>query len=87
MMGTARREMKGPSGGGVDDILRSFDMSGEALPNRSVPSMAPPPSINTRSDDIQSVGSGMTANTERRRGVLKRTTSVQPVGATLTLNV
>ena len=87
MMGTARREMKGPSGGGVDDILRSFDMSGEALPNRSVPSMAPPPSINTRSDDIQSVGSGMTANTERRRGGLKRTTTVQPVGATLTLNV
>jgi hypothetical protein len=55
-MGTARREMSGPRGSGVDDILRSLDMSGEALPNRSVPSMASmAPSLNIRSDDMQSV--------------------------------
>jgi len=90
-MGTARREMSGPRGSGVDDILRSLDMSGEALPNRSVPSMASmAPSLNLRSDDMQSVHSfqsGITANTERRRGGLKRSTTVQPVGSTLTLNV
>lgn len=90
-MGTARREMSGPRGSGVDDILRSLDMSGEALPNRSVPSMASmAPSLNLRSEDVQSVHSfqsGITANTERRRGGLKRSTTVQPVGSTLTLNV
>jgi len=90
-MGTARREMSGPRGSGVDDILRSLDMSGEALPNRSVPSMAASaPVLNIRSDDVQSVHSfqsGITANTERRRGGLKRTNTVQPVGSTLTLNV
>jgi len=92
-MGTARREMSGPRGGNVDDILRSLDMSGEALPNRSVPSMASSgPSLNIRPDDMQSVHSfqsGQTGQTAggTRRGVLKRPMTVQPVGSTLTLNV
>lgn len=92
-MGTARREMSGPRGGNVDDILRSLDMSGEALPNRSVPSMASSgPSLNIRPDDVQSVHSfqsGQTGQTAggTRRGVLKRPMTVQPVGSTLTLNV
>ena len=92
-MGTARREMSGPRGGNVDDILRSLDMSGEALPNRSVPSMASSgPSLNIRQDDVQSVHSfqsGQTGQTAggTRRGVLKRPMTVQPVGSTLTLNV
>jgi hypothetical protein len=92
-MGTARREMSGPRGSNVDDILRSLDMSGEALPNRSVPPMASTaPTLNIRPDDMQSVHSfqsGQTGQTAggTRRGGLKRPMTVQPVGSTLTLNV
>jgi hypothetical protein len=89
-MGTARREMSGPRGGNVDDILRSLDMSGEALPNRSVPSMASTgPSLNIRQEDAQSVHSFQSGQTTggTRRGGLKRSTTVQPVGSTLTLHV
>jgi hypothetical protein len=92
-MGTARREMTGPRGNNVDDILRSLDMSGEAIPNRSVPPMASmSPSLHISSDDVQSVHSfqsGQTGQTAggTRRGGLKRPTTVQPVGSTLTLNV
>jgi hypothetical protein len=85
-VGTARREMRGPSG--VDDILRSLDAAGEPLPARSVPRPAGMgPSLNINMDDAVSVSSGltgMTSATERRR---KRTNAVQPVGSTLTLNV
>jgi hypothetical protein len=88
---TARREMMGPRGNNVDDILRSLDVAGEGVPNRSVPPIAPtPPSLNIRSDDVQSVHSyqsGLTANTERRKGGMKKASTVQPVGSTLTLNV
>jgi hypothetical protein len=88
---TARREMMGPRGNNVDDILRSLDVSGEGVPNRSVPPIAAtPPSLNIRSDDVQSVHSfqsGVTANTERRKGGMKKSSTVQPVGATLTLHV
>jgi len=88
---TARREMQGPRGSSVDDILRSLDRSGEGVPNRSVPPpAATSPSLHLSSDDVQSVHSfqsGQTANTERRKGGLKKSTTVQPVGATLTLHV
>ena len=88
---TARREMTGPRGSSVDDILRSLDQSGEGVPNRSVPPPASSlPSLHIRSDEVQSVHSfqsGQTANTERRKGGLKKSTTVQPVGSTLTLNV
>jgi hypothetical protein len=36
-------------------------------------------------DDIQSIGSGSTMNTERRRG--RKKMMIPPVGATLDLNV
>lgn len=85
-MGTARREMRGPSG--VDDILRSLDAAGETLPGRSVPQPAGMgPTLNIHMDDAVSVHSGMTgmtSATDRRR---KRTNIVQPVGSTLQLNV
>lgn len=85
-VGTARREMRGPSG--VDDILRSLDAAGEALPPRSVPRpVGGGPSLNIHMDDAVSVHSGMTgmtSATDRRR---KRTNIVQPVGSTLSLNV
>jgi len=89
-MGTARREMTGPRGNNVDDILRSLDMSGEAIPNRSVPPMASlSPSLHISSDDVQSVHSFQSGQTAggTRRGGLRRPTTVQPVGSTLTLNV
>jgi hypothetical protein len=85
-MGTARREMRGPSG--VDDILKSFDNAGEAIPPRSVPRpVGMGPSLNINMDDAVSVHSGMsgmTSATDRRR---KRSNIVQPTGSTLTLNV
>jgi hypothetical protein len=78
--------MRGPSG--VDDILKSFDNAGEAIPPRSVPRpVGMGPSLNINMDDAVSVHSGMsgmTSATDRRR---KRSNIVQPTGSTLTLNV
>lgn len=75
---TARREMRGPTN--VDDILQTLNMNGRA-PSRSVPQTA------IDSDDIASVGSGMTSATDRRNGLSRRRRVAQPTGGTLTLNV
>ena len=76
---TARREMRGPSG--VDDILNTLNAAG-TMPPRTVPSTSD-------TDEIASVGSGMTTETMRRAGLNRRrkATTTQPTGATLTLNV
>ena len=78
---TARREMRGPTG--VDDILAQIQANGRGAPSRAVP----PTAIDA--EDLASVGSGMTTETMRRAGLSRRrkTTTAQPVGATLTLNV
>lgn len=78
---TARREMRGPTG--VDDILAQIQANGRSGPSRAVP----PTAIDA--EDLGSVGSGMTTETMRRAGLSRRrkTTTAQPVGATLTLNV
>ena len=77
---TARREMRGPNG--VEDILRTLDAAGE-MPQR----MVPPPAMDA--EEVASIGSGMTTETMRRNGLNRRrkATTVQPTGATLTLNV
>ena len=77
---TARREMQGPSG--VDDILRTLSAAGDASQRT-----APTPAFDA--EDIGSVGSGLTTETMRRNGLTRRRkiTTVQPTGATLTLNV
>ena len=79
---TARREMAGPSG--VDDILSQLAQGSGGIPQRAVP-----PPVGLDAEDLGSVGSGMTTETMRRAGVSRRrkVTSVQPTGATLTLNV
>jgi hypothetical protein len=79
---TARREMRGPAG--VEDILRTLNQAGEAMPERVVP----PPASPTFDvmDDVQSIRSGFTTETARAAGRSRRRTT-QPVGATLTLNV
>ena len=77
---TARREMRGPSG--VDDILRTLNTEGNAN-SRSMPTPA-----GIDAEEVASIGSGMTTETMRRRGVSRRrATTTQPTGATLTLNV
>jgi hypothetical protein len=78
---TARREMRGPIG--VEDILNTLNANGNA-PNRAVPVPAA-----VEAEDIGSVASGMTTDTMRRSGISRRrkATTVQPTGATLTLNV
>lgn len=78
---TARREMRGPTN--VDDILQTLNMNGRGGGNeRSMP----PPAFDA--DEINSVASGMTSATDRRRGLSRRKATVaQPTGATLTLNV
>lgn len=79
---TARREMRGPTG--VDDILRQLNEGGQSLPN------PPRGGIGIDSEDIASVGSGYTTETMRRNGLNRRsrkTTSTQPTGNELTLNV
>ena len=81
---TARREMRGPSGVGVEDILQTLQANGVA-PSRAVPPPAGGNGIDA--DDIQSVMSGMTTETMRREGRRRKATTVQPTGATLTLNV
>jgi hypothetical protein len=75
---TARREMSHPSG--VDDILRTIEENNGRQPNRNMPP------IDT--DDLGSVVSGQTTNTERRTGIRRaRKATVQPTGATLSLNI
>ena len=76
---TARREMRGPSG--VEDILEKLNNAGEQLPQRSVPRFD--------ADEVASMASGVTTETMRRNGISRRrrTTNMQPVGSTLTLNV
>ena len=73
---TARREMRGPTGVDVNDILRALETNGEA------PSRVP-----TDVDDNGSVMSGVTTETMRRNGVSRRRRQVTPTGNTLTLNV
>lgn len=76
--GTARREMRGPSG--VEDIIAK--LNSEAPTMRVVP---PGPF----EDESASVGSGMTTETARRAGLSRRRkgATTQPTGGTLTLNV
>jgi hypothetical protein len=77
---TARREMRGPSG--VADILAALESAGQTN-NRSVPTPA------MDAEDLGSVMSGQTTETQRRAGVSRRrkATVAQPMGSTLTLNV
>jgi len=74
-----RREMRGPTG--VEDILEKLNNAGEQMPQRAVPRFD--------TDDVASVASGVTTDTMRRNGLSRRrrTTNMQPVGTTLTLNV
>jgi hypothetical protein len=87
---TARREMSGPSGSGVDDILQSFaearrneSMDGTAFPQVPVnpqPAMASAIEIQSMaSDDIGSTTESKAGGGRRRRR--------QAVGNTLSLNV
>lgn len=77
---TARREMRGPTG--VDDILRTLETNGQ-VPNRTTPQ----PAIDA--EDLGSVTSAITTDTQRRNGLSRRRkpTVAQPMGSTLTLNV
>jgi len=77
---TARREMRGPTG--VADILAALESAGQPN-NRSVPT----PAIDA--EDLGSVISGQTTETQRRAGISRRrkATVAQPMGSTLTLNV
>lgn len=77
---TARREMRGPSG--VADILAALESAGQTN-NRSVPTPA------MDAEDLGSVMSGQTTETQRRAGMSRRrkATVAQPMGSTLTLNV
>jgi hypothetical protein len=76
---TARREMRGPTGAGMDDILQQINMNARG---RSMP----PPAMDM--EDGGSVGSGMTSATDRRNGISRRRkVAAQPTGATLTINV
>ncbi len=80
---TARREMRGPSG--VEDILQKLNQSGQDMSDRVVP---PPASPQLDMEEAQSVRSGFTTETARMAGRSRRkTTTTQPVGSTLTLNV
>lgn len=85
---TARREMRGPSG--VEDILQKLNQAGETLPERAVPPPASPMGMGMGmsggidADEIHSVRSGFTSATTRAR---RKPASIQPVGASLTLNV
>lgn len=78
-VGTARREMRGPSG--VDDILAK--LQGESSNMRVVPEGP------FEAEEVASVGSGLTTETARRAGLSRRrkVPTTQPTGATLTLNV
>jgi hypothetical protein len=76
---TARRDMSGPNG--MEDIIRSLENAGKS-PNRNVPA----PAIDA--EDLGSVVSGQTTNTERRGGIRRmRKPAVQPTGATLSLSL
>jgi hypothetical protein len=78
---TARREMRGPTGSGIDDILRTLNAAGDASSR-----MVPQPALDI--EESGSVISGQTTETMRRSGISrKRKTTVQPTGATLTLHV
>ena len=78
---TARREMRGPTGSGIDDILRTLNAAGDASSR-----MVPQPALDI--EETGSVISGQTTETMRRNGISrKRKATVQPTGATLTLNV
>ena len=70
---------------GVEDILQKLNQVGEMMPDRVVP---PPASPQIDAEEIHSVRSGFTTETARMAGRSRRkTTTTQPVGATLTLNV
>ena len=77
-----RRELRGPSGVDVDDILQQLEA------NRGVP-----PGQRTPRNDLEEVGSiasGYTTETMKRNGVSRRAlrkTTMQPTGAELTLDV
>lgn len=75
--GTARREMRGPTG--VDDIIEKL--------NGETARIVPPGSFDA--EEVASVGSGLTTETARRAGLSRRrkVNTTQPTGATLTLNV
>jgi hypothetical protein len=78
---TARREMRGPTGSGIDDILRTLNAAGDTSSR-----LVPQPALDI--EETGSVISGQTTDTMRRNGISrKRKATVQPTGATLTLNV
>jgi len=78
---TARREMRPPPDHMMSDILNELREGGQ-MPNRNVPS----PAIDA--EDLGSVVSGQTTNTERRSGIRRpRKAVVQPTGATLSLSL
>ena len=114
-----RREMRGPTGSNVDDVIRAFEAERAVQSGPGISSVhstiftpdGPPPTpprngragvgsassdplmgVNVNKGgggldgydmDVQSVESGGTSNTERRRGRRR----AEPVGATLNLNV
>jgi hypothetical protein len=77
---TARREMRGPTG--VEDILRTLETAGQP-PSRTMPATA------IDAEDLGSVMSGQTTDTQRKAGISRRRkpTVTQAMGSTLTLNV
>lgn len=75
---TARREIQPPNISGMEDIINTLKTNGQS-PNRSMPAVD--------AEDMGSVISGQTTNTERRTGIRRaRKAAVQPTGSTLTLN-
>jgi len=78
---TARREMRPPPDHMMSDILNELREGGQ-MPNRNVPN----PAIDA--EDMGSVVSGKTSNTDRRNGIRRaRKATVQPTGATLQLSI
>ena len=80
---TARKEMRGPMGVGVDDILQTFaSVEAQGVSMMSQPAMAAAVELQSlASDEIQSQAESIRTAGGRRR---KRTT---PVGSTVSLNV
>jgi hypothetical protein len=77
-----RRELRGPSGVDVDDILQQLEA------NRGMPSGQRTPRNDL--EEVGSIASGYTTETMKRNGVSRRAlrkTTMQPTGAELTLNV
>ena len=77
-----RRELRGPSGVDVDDILQQLEANRGLAPGQRTP----------RNDleEAGSIASGYTTETMKRNGVSRRAlrkTTMQPTGAELTLNV